>query len=220
MPVRSRSRASICAMYCRPLSSGRAVVKPGVVAARIVPPSVMLSGGSSRWPPESVLATSGSSFHPGAMAPSAVGLVGQRFACHLGAGRRNRLPHRSALQRGIFSIDRPSASRSAARRNQRNLRSSRSMSRIPGKLACGFPPRGWRRAAARPPRPAGSRFPRGSSKGQQALRISRPPIPSGLVNHVQQRGLRLPGVGGEDGLQPVSRLRAVTRRARGNRRGP
>ncbi len=65
MPVRCRSRASICAMYCLPFwlrsrSSSRSALKP----ARMVPPSARFSGGSSEIASRIRLATSGSSSRP------------------------------------------------------------------------------------------------------------------------------------------------------------
>ena len=117
MPVRCRSRASICAMYCLPFwlrsrSSSRSALKP----ARIVPPSARLSGGSSAMASRIRLATSGSSSRRSCSERS-------RAACCVSKQRFNA---------GIFSSERPSASTSRGPAVPRvTLASRRSRSRMP-----------------------------------------------------------------------------------------
>ena len=82
MPVRVRSRASICAMYCRPFwlrsrSSSSSALKP----ARMVPPSVRFTGGSSAMASRIRSRTSGTSSRRVADVAQASRTAASRSSC-------------------------------------------------------------------------------------------------------------------------------------------
>src|ERR1035437_4269107 len=92
MPVRCRSRASICAMYWRPLRlRSRSSSSSGLKPERMAPPSAMENGGSSAMASRMRLATSGNSSRRSWMDR-------RRAACSVSNER---------LSAGILSSERP-----------------------------------------------------------------------------------------------------------------